>query len=571
MPPPKETRLKNGRLDVFQDDDGVWKKATDWDEEGYVVDAEPIDASGTETEEPGEPAKPKPAAPKSTAQKAADLVRPPLSHEYPTLSALGQVGADLFGGATGMGENMIEGAKAIPSAVAHPIDTAKSIAHGIAENPATAGMSMVPYAVKKIPGVGTVASMAGHAVDQIRKGDARPLADKFADILTAGASSAVPEMGKRVAVTKPAVAAKQAAGKAGAAARQVPGIREAMDAKDVLANLPAKAKAKLKGFADDKIISSLGGTKKQNELLKARNPGLPDTLREVKAIPVLGTPERILKRVEGAKDAAGENVGNLIEGAHQKLTATPEPVPMLAPVGSGLKGDLLPDKPMARTFRIIEAEAPKRTGRVVDANEIADSLASDLDNLRTVPGMEASVGSIEKQLDTLRKNGTMTLPQAQKLRQEIDASINWNKRVPEMARAQEFLYQIRSSLSSKMNDVVGALEGVDSLKKANRKYSDLATAENILEKNIPRGQSNRSVSLTDTIAAAGGAASGGVPMAAAALGGNKLLRTYGDTLAARAADALAAGTPLSPLGKAMRAGFLFGEDDEPVLVPVGSF
>ena len=63
--------------------------------------------------------------------------------------------------------------------------------------------------------------------------------------------------------------------------------------------------------------------------------------------------------------------------------------------------------------------------------------------MRNTPGMESTVAAIEKQVETLAKNGKLTLAEAQKLRQGIDKSINFNKSAPDMRGAQEGLYRQR--------------------------------------------------------------------------------------------------------------------------------
>lgn len=74
---------------------------------------------------------------------------------------------------------------------------------------------------------------------------------------------------------------------------------------------------------------------------------------------------------------------------------------------------------------------------------------------------------------------------------------------------------------------------------AKQLFSDLKTAENIVSKEVARGNANRAISITDTIAASHGGVTG-MAMGAA----NKLVRTYGNQVAA------------SLLNKASRLGML---------------
>jgi hypothetical protein len=221
------------------------------------------------------------------------------------------------------------------------------------------------------------------------------------------------------------------------------------------------------------------------------------------AIPVLGTPGRIAGRVDALKEQAGENIGNLIKSG----------------------GD----------SKMIDSQ--KLGIQILDSPELAQ--------MRKTPGMESTVSAIEKQVNTLAQNGEMTLGEAQTLRQGIDKSINFNKASPDMRGAQEGLYQQRTAIRDAMNDAVNGLPsspGQDALKVANRRYGNLSTAQDILEKQMGRDQANRAVSLTDTIAGAGGMAKHGLP--GLALGAaNKFGRTFGNSIQANVYNKISQGLP----------------------------
>jgi hypothetical protein len=263
-------------------------------------------------------------------------------------------------------------------------------------------------------------------------------------------------------------------------------------------------------------------------------------LLDSKAVPVLGTPGRIAKRVDRLKDQAGQDIESLVSSA-----------------GSG---------------------------KVVDAEQMAlDILNSpEVAAMRTTPGMESTVAAIEKQAETLFKNGKLSVKEAQALRQAIDKSINFNKAAPDMRGAQEGLYRQRTAIRGAMNDAINALPGTpskDALLKANRRFGNLADAEEILEREVARNQTNRAVSLTDTIAAAGGVSSGnpGLGLALGAI--NKAGRTFGNSIQARGFDAASrqaasvasAGAKVAPGAAsqtASRAGTMTPEmerDPDPIL------
>lgn len=305
------------------------------------------------------------------------------------------------------------------------------------------------------------------------------------------------------------------------------------------------------------------------------------------AIPVLGTPGRIAKRVDALKEETGEQIGEMLDRAdNQKVEYTPikisnpkRPVKVQDEIRmTPIRFDENPARRLDPTLRLDDApptlvrgeeqsiqralyEQPKPqviAGKTktlplasVDTQKIAEGIlnSAEMKAMRNTPGMEPAVAAIEKQVETLAKNGKLTLKEAQKLRQGIDKSINFNKGAPEMRGAQEGLYKQRTAIRDAMNEGINSLPGFaekDALLKANRKYGRLSEASDILEREIGRDQANRSISLTDTIAGAAGASTGN-PAAALALGAaNKFGRTFGNSIQARVYDAIAKKAGLVP-------------------------
>jgi hypothetical protein len=256
--------------------------------------------------------------------------------------------------------------------------------------------------------------------------------------------------------------------------------------------------------AAEKAYRALGRNTPQ-AMQKAVNSGenvaIGRELLDEGAIPILGTPGRISGRVDKLKEQAGERVGALVKST-----------------GSA---------------------------KLVDAEKLGiDILDSpELNLMRKTPGMEGAVAAIEKQVETLARNGKMNLEEAQALRQAIDKSIKWNKATPDVGAAEGLRMQ-RTGIRDAMNEGINSLNPgapKDQLLSANRKYGNMAQASDILEKELARNQSNRSVSLTDTGAAAAGMIKGG-PVMALALGAlNKAGRAFGNSIQARGYDALAKG------------------------------
>lgn len=273
-------------------------------------------------------------------------------------------------------------------------------------------------------------------------------------------------------------------------------------------------------FAEEKAFKAAGPMKK--DFLKAQDAGRVNDygrqLLDDGIVTPLASPAKIASRLQDAKSDAGDTIGTLLDSADQ-------------------------------------AGAPK-----VSASNIALDLSQDpsIAGLSKVPGKESIAGQVDRQLNTLYGNGdNLSLRDAQKLRQGIDDSINFNKRVPEMSGSQPYLYDMRDAVRGGMNDSINQLPNFadkDALLTANRRYSNLSDLERMASNKEARDSVNRMFGLTDTIAGGAGAETGavighasGIPGAAkagaitgGAIGaiGNKLGRTYGNPLMATGADAL---------------------------------
>lgn len=321
-------------------------------------------------------------------------------------------------------------------------------------------------------------------------------------------------------------------------------------------------------------------------------------LLDEKAIPILGTPARIAKRVNKLKERAGKDIGDLIDsvGAPESVDAkklassirnSPELREMAKTPGMSMavnkiraqadaiakKGvipfsearDIARNLERGGTFRSAQKEIDALIqsaggNKVIDAKMIAKKIlgSEEFKEMQSIPGMESTVAAIQRQADTLKRNGFITLKEAQKLRQGIDRSINFNKAAPDMRGAQEGLYQQRTAIRDAMNEGINALPKnapKDALLKANRRYANMSQASDILEKEIARNQTNRAVSLTDTISGGSGAVIGGMlggpagATAGAVTGAalNKFGRAFGNTMQARGYNA--AGKAASAVGR----------------------
>jgi hypothetical protein len=264
---------------------------------------------------------------------------------------------------------------------------------------------------------------------------------------------------------------------------------------DGLGQLSESGSKYFKDKAAEKAFKALGprGLAFEKAMQSGQDQEVGRTLLDEGAIPILGTPGRIASRVDDLKEAAGQRVGELVRS-----------VP----------------------------------GKTIDAEQVALDLMDhpDIAGLRKIPGMEGAADSVDKALETLASNGKMSLERAQALRQSIDKSINFEKINP--TGKADVLKKIRTAIRDKMSEAIDAAgqEAPGALKVANRRYGGLAEASDILDQKMARDAANRSISLTDTIAGAGGLSAGGPGAAAVAGLANKAGRAFGNSMMARGFD-----------------------------------
>lgn len=271
-----------------------------------------------------------------------------------------------------------------------------------------------------------------------------------------------------------------------------------------------KAISWLQAKAGEKATAAIGANKR--DLTKLGDQGaqkLGQQALDQGVVGPLSTPKSVLNKVTTLKQGVGQEIGGLIQNADA-------------------------------------AGAAK-----IDGTKIGVDLLNDPEILSAAktPGMGGMVAAAQKEAETLAQNGEMTLAEAHKLRMDVDKSINFNrKRVDLAPGAQEVLYKIRDGLNNAINDSINGVPGVqaDALKKANRVYSALSRMQDIAQNRIAMNSANRTIGLTDTIAAVGGMAKGGPPLALALTAMNKAGRTVGSSLQATGYNAAASLFKQSP-------------------------
>lgn len=283
----------------------------------------------------------------------------------------------------------------------------------------------------------------------------------------------------------------------------------------------------LNEFSTERALKAAGAMKKDFNLINAKGNAedLGAFLLDKKIVTPLSTVSKVADRISEAKEAAGQTIGDILEGSQ----------------AAGAKA--------------------------ISAKDIALNLSEDpeIKQLASTPGSENTAKQINGFIQTLYDHpggDNLALRDAQQLRQGIDKSINYNKFDPQMKGAQPYLFKMRDAISKAMNDSVNGLEGegdIDRLKTANAAYSKLATLDKIAQNRLGALSSNEQLSLGDKVAAGVGAVAGhGNPIAALGLGAiNKTARAVGNSLAATGANNLSkiiSGAPESLSGVSNSAG-----------------
>jgi soluble cytochrome b562 len=293
----------------------------------------------------------------------------------------------------------------------------------------------------------------------------------------------------------------------------------------------ASAAAKASGdyfkkLANEKAVKAAGAMKGDFKTMapdKVQSMGR-DLLDE-KVVTPFARPKDIAERINEKQSALINDLTNTIEkadamgpinmetatpeqiAAFQKLRSTPEDIQKAAVENLKSKYKAAPESELAPGFGKIQQWLENRPDVMgaKDMQEIKTSLNPFLDSR-----------DFSQDLSGMPKEGLKSLRQT--LRQGVEDKAN--------AAA----------------DLLGESGGT--VRETNRKLGSLLGAEKLSENAMARDAANRTIGLTDTMAGLGGAQAGpGGPISMvtglATGGANKLLRSYGDPLAATGLDALA--------------------------------
>ena len=168
----------------------------------------------------------------------------------------------------------------------------------------------------------------------------------------------------------------------------------------------------------------------------------------------------------------------------------------------------------------------------VDGSKIASKIRSYADDIAG-PQNEGVYNQLLKQADAYDEMGSIPMKEAQRLKNQYQWSMTDPSSQSLGKKSTNKLNRILSdSMEESVSDVGGDLTKYTDLKN---RYSNIAGAEESVEKMASREQKNRLFSLTDYMAGAAGFSTTG-PLGLAAAAGNKFARERGSGIVARSAD-----------------------------------
>ncbi len=193
----------------------------------------------------------------------------------------------------------------------------------------------------------------------------------------------------------------------------------------------------------------------------------------------------------------------------------------------------------------------KQVDGEIDRNLVTDALLTRADEVSGLIGEGDMVNRLKKSAEDIQGMGGLT---ADKLWKSIQANrdkVNRNSPPADIEYYGELEDAMNSALDAHVFRTAGP-ETFEAWKRSGRDYQVAKMADMQAQDMIERGMTNRTVSLTNTIALAGGMAAGGplgLPVGLAAMAGNQLIRQREKPWAAQffryARDRARAGEPLA--------------------------
>lgn len=298
---------------------------------------------------------------------------------------------------------------------------------------------------------------------------------------------------------------------------------------------------KLKDFAEERAVKAAGAMKRDFDKLQqtGKVSELGRTLLDEDIVTPFARPKDIAARIGPKIDESVDDVAKYISQADDILS-NPGALNMENATPQGIRlasnSNLTTDSIKERLVKEIRSRYPG-----VPEEELAPALSK----------IETWFAGRPSEM-TARELQDLKVGLNQFLRDS-----DFYKEMPGMAK--QGLMAVRRGAKEaieKKGDAAAAVLGDSSgqIKNANRRLGNLMELQDIAEDGIARANSNRAISLTDTIAGASGMGAGALAGGPAAIvgglasaGANKFARTYGASLSATGADALAKQlTAMSP-------------------------
>lgn len=308
----------------------------------------------------------------------------------------------------------------------------------------------------------------------------------------------------------------------------------------------------LRAFAAKKAVQAAGGmTKEMRDLGPERIQDLGSTLLKEKIVTAGASLEDIATKAAARKETAGQEIGKALDSVDDLVTTAKRLV------DEGEFGNM-PEAARTNLKEAIEKQFQfnmRRIGERIEKELIKPNMMKRADgSLGANPALTGEVDKLISVAENFKSFAPTTMRQGNVVKGAQGRATNFNSETIPQAFRQEVYHVIKSEL----DDVVaktGNLEagvakalgqgqasagavsarnqGVsNAYQGAKKTYGQMTQAEDMALKSAGRNAANRTISLTDTIAGVGGMAAGG-PVPALALGAaNKLVRKYGDSLAA---------------------------------------
>lgn len=319
------------------------------------------------------------------------------------------------------------------------------------------------------------------------------------------------------------------------------------------------APEKLRAYAAERAVKASGAMKGDfNKIQKTIGvENLGRQLIEKKVVTPFASLETVAERAGALREASGQEIGealkkvdDLVKKAKQSLTQ--------AAIPPRAKGQLA--QQIDEEFQFSTRQIGKRIeDELIKPNLRKPSAGITPQNLKD-PGLRGEMEKLQSLADDYKSGKPITLVEGGQIKTRQGKQTRFHSETIPEAFKQEVYSIIKTQLDNVVAKTEALEDGVAKLTgnaqigirapgaasaskaytDAKKAYAAAKTSEEMALNRLGAIQSNRGVSLTDTIAGASGIASGGGPVTAIALGAiNKFGRQYGATMQMYGADKLA--------------------------------